>query len=215
MTTTEQLIDALVERAAPVRRLSPPLARAGLWLGFAGLALALLVAIHGLRTDLPIELQRPVFRASLAAALATGVLAAIAAFIVSLPDRSPGWMLLPAPALAAWLSTIGYGCLTDWVSMSPQGVQLGETARCFATLVLTSVPLSLAMLAMLRYAVLLRAHAVTLTGALAVAATTSLALSLAHPLDASAMILIWNLGTAALITALGGLLGRRLFLWAG
>ena len=48
-------------------------------------------------------------------------------------------------------------------------------------------------------------------GALAVAAITSAALSLLHDLDATAMILIWNLGTAALITALGSLFGRGLF----
>jgi hypothetical protein len=69
------------------------------------------------------------------------------------------------------------------------------------------------MLVMLRYAVLLRAKAVTLMGALAVAALTSFALSLDHDLDATVMILVWNLGTAALITGTGGLLGRIMFLW--
>ena len=138
----------------------------------------------------------------------------IAAVEFVLVTRSPWWSLLPAPAFAVWLSTIGYGCLTDWVSIDPAGVRLGETVRCFATLLLTSVPLSLAMLVMLRYAVLLRAKAVTLMGALAVAAVTSFALSLDHDLDATAMILLWNLGTAVLITAIGGLLGRRMFFWA-
>jgi hypothetical protein len=213
VTTTPQLIDALVERATPVRRLRAPLVRAGLWLGFAAIVLALLAAVHGVRADLVGHLRQPVFVASLVAALATGILAAIAAFILSLPDRSPLWILLPAPALAAWLSTIGYGCLTDWVSMDPSGVRLGETARCFATLLLTSVPLSLTMLAMLRHAALLRAKTVTLTGALAVAALTSVALSLDHDLDATVMILVWNLGTAALITGIGALLGRRKFFW--
>jgi hypothetical protein len=213
MTSTPQLIDALVERATPVARLSAPLARACRWLCFAAVVLALLAAAHGVRTDLVEHLRQPVFLVSLAAALATGVLAAIAAFMISLPDRSQWWISLPAPALAVWLSTIGYGCLTDWVSMDPSGVRLGETVRCFATLLLTSVPLSLAMLVMLRYAVLLRAKAVTLTGALAVAALTSFALSLDHDLDATVMILVWNLGTAALITAIGGLFGRKMFLW--
>jgi Negative regulator of sigma F len=114
MTTTPNLIDALVERAAPVRRLRAPLVRACLWLGFAGIVLALLAAVHGVRTDLVEHLRQPVFIVSLVAALATGILAAIAAFIISLPDR-----LLPAPAVAIWLSTIGYGCLSDWVSMDP------------------------------------------------------------------------------------------------
>jgi len=213
MSTTPQLIDALVERASPIARLRSPLARACRWLGFAGIALALLAAAHGVRTDLVEHLHQPVFLVSLTASLATGILAAVAAFVISLPDRSQWWILLPAPALAIWLSTIGYGCLTDWVSMEPSGIRLGETVRCFATLLLTSVPLSLAMLMMLRYAVLLRAKAVTLTGALAVAALTSFALSLDHDLDATAMILVWNLGTAALITAIGGLVGRKMFFW--
>ncbi len=213
MTTTPQLIDALVERATPVRRLRAPLVRAGQWLGFAAIVLALLATVHGVRTDLLGHLQQPVFLLTLASALVTGILAAIAAFIISLPDRSQWWIWLPVPALAAWLSSIGYGCLTDWVSMDPEGVRLGETARCFATLLLTSAPLSLAMLVMLRYAVILRSKAVVLMGALAVAAMTSFALALNHDLDATVMILVWNLGIAALITGTGGLLGRRLFLW--
>jgi hypothetical protein len=213
MSTTPQLIDALVERATPVARLGAPFARACRWLCFAGIVLALVAAVHGVRTDLAEHLRQPLFLVGLAASLATGMLAAIAAFTISLPDRSRWWILLPAPAVAIWLSTIGYGCLTDWVSMDPSGIHLGETVRCFATLLLTSVPLSLAMLMMLRYAVLLSARAVTLTGALAVAALTSFALSLDHDLDASAMILVWNLGTAAAITAIGSLLGRRMFLW--
>ncbi len=213
MTTTPQLIDALVERATPVRRLRAPLVRAGQWLGFAAIVLALLATVHGVRTDLLGHLQQPVFLLTLASALVTGILAAIAAFIISLPDRSQWWIWLPVPALAAWLSIIGYGCLTDWVSMDPEGVRLGETARCFATLLLTSAPLSLAMLVMLRYAVILRSKAVALMGALAVAAMTSFALALNHDLDATVMILVWNLGIAALITGTGGLLGRRLFLW--
>jgi len=207
MTTTPQLIDALVERATPVARLRAPLVRAGRWLCWAAVVLALLVAVHGVRTDLTAQLRQPEFLLSLAAALATGILAAIAAFMISIPDRSPWWSLLPAPALALWLSTIGYGCLTDWVSVDPGPVRWGETLDCFATLLLTSVPLSLAMLVMLRHAVLLRTRAVTAIGALAVAALTSFALALDHDLDATVMILIWNLGTAALITAAGGLIG--------
>jgi hypothetical protein len=38
----------------------------------------------------------PAFATSIAAALATGVLAAVAAFHISLPDRSRLWLLLPA-----------------------------------------------------------------------------------------------------------------------
>ena len=42
MTTIPELIDVLVERGAPVRRLRPPLMRAVGWLALAALILAVL-----------------------------------------------------------------------------------------------------------------------------------------------------------------------------
>jgi len=211
--TTPDLIKSLVANAVPVRRLRPPVARAVGWLLFAGLMLALVAVAHGVRPDLELRLRQPVFIIGIAASLLTGVFAAIASFIASVPDRSRRWLLLPAPALLVWLATVGYGCLTAWVSIGPGGISLGETARCFATLVLVGAPLSLALLVMLRFAALLAPTPVAIAGSLAVAAMTSTALSLFHPLDETAMILMWNVGTAALLVALGGLYGRRLFCW--
>jgi Negative regulator of sigma F len=116
-------------------------------------------------------------------------------------------------AVADCQNTVGYGCLTDWVSVGADGVHMGEAVRCFATLVLTSAPLTLAMVVMLRHAALLRAAPVALCGSLAVAAITSSALSLLHDLDATIMVLIWNLGTAALILGFGAAFGRKVFAW--
>ena len=211
MTATTELIDTLVECATPVRRLRPPLARALVWVGFAGLLLLLLALGHGLRADLAQRLHEPAFVISLTGALATGLLAAIASFMISLPDRSQGWLLLPVPALAVWFSTIGYGCFTDWVSIGPDGIRFGEAVGCFALLLITSLPLSIALMVMLRYAALLRSGTVIMTGGLAVAAIASAALSLLHDHNATAMILVWNLGTVAVITGCAGLFGRRLF----
>jgi hypothetical protein len=75
------------------------------------------------------------------------------------------------------------------------------------------VPLSVAMLIMLRYAARLRSTDASLMGGLAVAAITAFTLSLVHYLDASAMILVWNLGVAALIAGLASLFGQSLFSW--
>ena len=214
MISTPDLIDVLAANLAPVRRLRPPVTRAACWLLLVALLFALLALSQGVRPDLTQRLREPTFILSMSGALLTGVLAAVAAFMLSLPDRSRFCLLLPAPALVLWLSTIGYQCLTNWVSLEPNGIHLGETAQCFATLVLTSLPLSLAMLVMLRYAAPLRPIAVTLTGSLAVAAISATALSLFHELDATVMILMWNLGTAALFVGLGGALGGKVFSWA-
>jgi hypothetical protein len=210
---TPDLIASLAANATPVRRLQPPVMRAACWLLLAAAILTLLAISQGLRADLLLRLQEPVFAISMAASLLTGVLAANAAFLVSLPDRSRLWLLLPMPALVLWLSNIGYQCLVQWIDIGPNGVSLGEAARCFATLVLTSLPLSLAMLVMLRYAAPLRPTAVTLMGSLAVAAITATALSLFHTFDATVMILMWNLGTAVLFVSLAGVFGRTMFRW--
>jgi len=213
VTRTPDLIDALVETATPVRRLRPPIVRAGLWLAFATIVLGLIAIAHGVRPDFSDRVRQPLFVLSMLGALATSIFAAIAAFRISLPDSSRLWIVLPLPALALWVSTIGYGCLTDWVSMDPDGIHMGEAVRCFATLLMTSVPLSIAMLVMLRYAALLRPLEVSVMGGLAIAAVTAFALSLFHDLDATVMILVWNLGVAALIATLGSLFGRSMLTW--
>ena len=45
MTNTPELIDSLVHSAAPVRRLRPPLVRAGLWIMLAALVLVLMQSV--------------------------------------------------------------------------------------------------------------------------------------------------------------------------
>jgi hypothetical protein len=211
--TTPDLLNALATDVPPVRRLRSPVLRALAWLLLAALILTLLAIGQGLRPDLSERLQDLRFLFGVAGALSTGLLSAIAAFVLSLPDRSRLWVLLPVPALGLWLSTLGYQCLTDWISLEPGGLRAGETARCFATLVLMSLPLSMAMLVMLRHAAPLRPTTVTLAGSLAVAALTAVALSLLHGLDATLMILIWNLGTSAILIGLGSTFGRKMFSW--
>jgi len=208
---TPDLIDSLVADATPVRRLHRPLVRVMCWLLLAAALLALVALVHGVRPDLALKLQQPVFITSVAAAIATGALAATAAFIASIPGRSRRWLLLPIPALAIWMGSIGYGCLTNWVEIGPEGISPGETARCFATLVVVSTPLSIALTAMLRYVARLSPVPVAMCAGLAVAAMAATSLLLIHPLDASAMVLLWNLGVALLFVGAGRLFGHRPF----
>jgi hypothetical protein len=211
--TTPDLIEALAAEAGPIRRLRHPVLRAGSWLLLAAIIVLLIAVDHGVRSDIGERLRQPIFAAGLAASALTGILAAIAAFMISLPDRSRAWLLLPIPATLAWLSTVSYGCLIEWVEVTPAGVEAGEAARCFATLFLTSFPLSITLLLMLRYAAPLRPTETVMTGALAIAAIAATALSLFHDLDATIMILMWNVGVAAVLVALGGAYGRTLLAW--
>jgi hypothetical protein len=213
VVTTPELIERLCAGATPVRRLRSPHLRAGLWLLFAGLVLAALAALLGTRPDLALRLRQPAFVAALAGSLLTAVLAALAAFQLSLPDRSRAWLLLPVPAIALWLATIGYGCLTSWVSIGPGGIRPGSTLECLGTLVLASLPPWAVLLVMLHRTAWLDPSPVALAAGAATAGLAASAMSIVHRLDATLLVLLWNLGAAALIVALGGSLGRRILAW--
>ncbi|RQR32921.1 MULTISPECIES: NrsF family protein [unclassified Burkholderia] len=213
--STSELIESLVADSTPVRPLRRPLWRATGWLAFAALLLVAIAVAHGLRPDLSLKLHEHVFVTGIVAAAATGILAAVGAFVASVPGRSLRWVLLPSPALLVWLSTIGYGCLTNWVEIGPDGLSPGETARCFATLALTGVPLSLTLLIMLRHVARLAPVPVAMAGSLAVSAMTAVALSLYHPLDATMMLLAWNVGLTIALLIASASYGAQLFRWVG
>jgi hypothetical protein len=208
VVTTPELIDRLAAGLAPVRRLRPPLLRAGQWLLVAGLVVALLALLLGVRPDLALRLRQPTFAAALAGSLLTGVLAAIAAFHLCLPDRSRLWLLLPAPAVMLWLATIGYGCLTDWGSIAPGSIQLGSSLDCLATSLAITIPAAAVLFAMLRGAAHLQPSMVGMMGGLAVGGIAATAMPLLHEHDATIMVLLSNLGGAALLVALGAAVGR-------
>lgn len=209
MMETADLIRSLATNAPRVKRLRPPLVRAIGWLLLAAAIMGLMTVSHGVRPQFAERMQDAVFAINMISSMMTGVLATIATFLISLPDRSRRWLLLPAPPLVAWLSTIGYQCFAGWVPVPAGAITAEAASGCLATLVLTSLPLSLLMLGMLRYAAVLRPTSVILMGSLAVSAITATALSMFHPLDATAMILGWNLGTAVLFLAGAAVFSRK------
>ena len=209
MMSTSDLIDHLAAGLTPVRRLRSPMVRAAQWLLLATVVSIMLVIALGVRPDFWQCVLDQSFVLCTGASVATGVGATVAAFMLSLPDRSRAWVLLPLPAVAVWLSTIGYQCLTNWVALEPDVMSWGEAAQCFSTLVVTSLPLAITILVMLRHSTPLRPVLATLTAGLAVSAITATAMSLIHNIDASIMNLVWNLGAAAAVIGASGTIGRR------
>ena len=203
MSDTDALIARLSDGATPVRRLRPPMVRAGAFLGLAGLLIGALVVWHGPRGDLGERMLEAGFAVRLAGCALTGVIAAVAAAMLAVPGRSRLWAWAPAPAVGLWLGSIGVGCLGYWVGIADDGLQADEVARCAGTLLLAGMPLSAAMLVLLRRAAPRAAGArpALLVGGLAAAGMTALALTVMHPIDASLLVLAWNAGTAAMLLA--------------
>ena len=188
----EALLAQLVNSATPVRRLLPPWRRAGLYLGYAAGVLLVLALLRGVRGDLAVQLDSPVFLAGVAGGLATGLAGTVAALMLAAPDRSRAWLAVPLGAAAVWLGAVGVGCLRAWVPIAPGAVTPDELASCFATVVLAGTPMTLGLVWLLRRAVPLRAAAPLAAAALAASGLTSVALSLLHSIEPSVMILGWN-----------------------
>jgi hypothetical protein len=206
--TTDQLIARLSAEAGPVTRLRHPMVRAALWLCAAALgASAVVYAI----ADLPMFMARardPRQMVELAATLATGILAILAAFEMSLPDRSRAWAFLPTPALLTWVGTAGLGCLESWMQGTP--TDMAETAECFAVIVATSVPLGLALSWMLLRAKPLAPAAVAAMGGLGVAGIAAFLLQFFHPFDVTVIDLAVHAVAVGLVIAISALSGRKL-----
>jgi len=208
----DRLIQGLTSDLRPVQPLPPAGRRAIVWLGFvvvAGLLLSLIA-------DLGAFAQRFMSSSDMWLAMTgsalTAVLAAVAAFKLSVPDSPRGWAWLPLPALSLWIFASGLGCLRDFVLPGTYVAPWRETIECLAIIVALSVPFSLLMFAMLREAFsLLPALTATIAG-LAVAAASATLLNLFHPFDAAIVDLLVHAFAVALVIAVIRGYGRHL--WA-
>ena len=216
MTDTNQLIEQLAARAKPVRPLASPWRRALVWFALAATVVAVICLVSGLRADLATAMSVPATAIEWLASTLTGLLAGYAAFLVSVPGRSPRWIWLPLPALVLWLVSIGLGCLGEWWQVGSQAFAFDDHgAQCFGMITLVSLPLTLVLLLMVRHAGAVRPAETALLATLSAAALSSAAVSLVHDGESALMVLAWHASAVALLTGLGWVLSRRLFAWIG
>lgn len=207
---SEDLIRRLAGDLRPVRPARHPAAATALWLGVAAVVILLAVLVSGPRHDLAARLAAGFDLPQMLAATATGVLAAFAAFQLALPEQDRRWALLPAPAAAAWLATMGWGCLRELALFGPEALRVGVSLPCLAFIVGLGAPLTAAMLWLARHAAWLRPGPVAALGGLSAAALASVGLSLIHHLDAAAMVLVWHGVSVLVVAGLASLLGPAL-----
>jgi hypothetical protein len=203
---SDTLITRLAGDLQPVRRLAPPWRRAALWL-CAALWLAGLLALFTNVTALSHRLMAaPDMGLAALGALLTGVLAAAAAFLTSVPGRSAWWAALPLPALTLWLAASGAGCLrTQTIGFTvPEGAM--HPMACLYFIVLVSAPLAALLVWQIMRACPLRPALTASLAGLASAGAAAALLTLIHPFDATASDLAAHFVAVALVV-----LGVRIF----
>ncbi len=195
----ERLIEHLATDLAPVRPLASPSLRAMGWLAFVAataVALASFADLSALwhRLAGATDMWVAVFGSA-----GTAILAAIAAFELSLPDARRAWALLPLPAALLWIGASGFGCLRTWLLPNTHVADMSEARDCLMFIVGLSVPLSALILLMLRRACTLQPALTAGIAGLAVAAAAATLLNFFHPFDAAATDLAVHAGAVALV----------------
>lgn len=207
-TPMDDLINGLATRLKPVRRLRSPALRTAVWLGALAVVAATLYLILG--GNAGSMGGRAYVAPAFAAALATAALAAIAAFELSLPDRSDLWALLPLPTFVLWLALSGLGCLAELGEPTAWGARWVEMRECLMVILASSIPLSALLVLMLRRARPERFGRVALVGGVASAAAAGAVLMLVHPHNSTVLDLVVHGLCISAVIGLNALLGGRL-----
>ena len=209
--THEKLIGALAADLKPVRPLRRVAPQAAVWLGVVVVMAGLLAQFADL-PDLAARLTvAPDMWLAVTGAALTAMLGAIAAFQLALPDRKPWWALLPLPGLALWLGASGLGCLRTVVEMGMYEEIFAEARACLVIILAVSVPLSIALIVMLRRGFSLRPNLTALTAGIAAAGAAVALLNFIHPHDPSVIgIAVHGVGVA-IVAAVNRIMGGRVF----
>src|ERR1035437_2614454 len=146
----ERLIRDLATDLAPVRRLRPPSVRALAWLAVVvatAIVLSMIADLSALGHRL---IAAPDMWLAVTGSALTAILAAIAAFQLSLPDARRAWALLPLPAALLWIVASGVGCLRAWFVPGTHARELSEARDCLIFIVGFSVPLAAVLIIIAR-----------------------------------------------------------------
>ena len=210
---TEELIGALARDAQPVRRLASPWVRLATWLAASLLFAGANVFALGPRGDIADKLIEPRFAIELAAAVATAILAAMAAFSYGVPGRPTWERAIPLFPLAIWVGSLGNGCWQSLMQIGPEGIGFAPDLVCFPYIALGASMPGLLIFWMIRRSAPLAPVRTAMLAALASAALAAATLRLYHTQDASLMVLVWQFGSVAVLSLFGAMIGRGLLRW--
>lgn len=207
------LIRRLAQDATPVSRPPPPMVSAMIWFVLAVASALGVVLVMGLRPDFSERLGDPLYLVEVATPLMTSVLAAAAAFCASCPGRPVWERFAPIPPLALWLAALIRHAYLAYSASGQQALLLEIDAGCLPKIALIGMLPAILIVLMLRRGAPIAPITTTVLSALAAASLAASALRLVHVQDASIMILVWHVGSVALIAASASMFGRRLFRW--
>lgn len=207
--SVETLIGALAASAQPVAPLPSPWRRAVSWLAavvWIGLVIALFTHWDHFMARM---LATPDMWLNFVGGLLTAILAAVAAFLTSVPGRSPRWAWLPAPAMLLWVGASLAGMLRTAPAPDTVPEPRMHGMACVYFIVVVALPLAVLLMRQLMRACPLRPGLTASLGGLASAGAAATLLTFVHPFDATLSDL--GLHAVAILLVVGGakILGEK------
>lgn len=193
----ESLIARLASQAAPVTPLPSPRVRAARWVAIAVVAVAVGVAVRGIRRNWPMATSDPWFFVSAALILATGVSAALLAMALAVPGAVQRYWVrwVPPALLLCWGMVVGSDYL---LAAGPSSA--GAGAACLWKTWGIAVGPAALLLSMGRRAAPLDWRWTSSLAALAALAFGVLGTELTCPVTGHAHIFTWHFLPVALTT---------------
>jgi hypothetical protein len=208
----DRLVQALGAELTPVRRLAPPSLRVLTWVAILGSVALALAMVSNVAAMVHRLIAAPDMWLAAMSSMLTAVLAAMAAFELSLPDRKTAWALLPLPTLLLWIGASGMGCLRTWSIAETDPMPPDHPAHCLIYILGISLPLSLLLIVMLRRGFSLRPNLTAIIGGLACASAAATLLNLIHPYDAAATDLAVHALAIMIVILVNTIFGRRILM---
>jgi hypothetical protein len=211
---TDELIVALARDAHPVRPLHRPSLRLAKWTAAIVPLTAVAAVVIGLRADVSSAITQPAFIGIAAATIATALISAASALVLSIPgaERSIAQRALPLSMGGLWalalviLLTVGDNPVQRLAAWPLHWL-------CVIEITALGIVPALALFTLLRDAAPLRRYWICAHATLASVAIGAAATQFLCPLDDPAHQLVGHLLPVAVLSMLGALAGRRLLSW--
>jgi hypothetical protein len=211
MATTDELIASLAKEAAPAVKPVTPSRLLIQWLGVCAFYAVIIVALYGLRADMPQMLASPEFILEMFLLAALIVTTGLASAALSFPDRfQRQWMtVLPAVPFFAFAILL----YVSWVAAASVPQEVAHGIECLLCITLYSLLPAGYMLHMLRRQA--STHYYLLGGSMMLAAGSfgCLLLRLIEPANSMLHLITWHYLPLVAFSMIGLWIGRKVFKW--
>jgi hypothetical protein len=187
--------------------------RAAAWLAVAAPAVGLMAFLMLPSAGLMSKLTTPRYLGEEAFALATGVLAAIAAFASVVPGYNRKLLVLPLVPLAFWLGALGQSAVRESLQLASPGFSFHLEWFCLPAIAMVGAVPAIAMAVMLRRGAPLTPRMTVALGGLAAAGLGNVGVCLSHREFSGVLVLVWHVSAVLFLSGLAGCAGRYLLSW--